>query len=38
MRELDIADSREKLGLFGRRALVRLDPELGILDAGDDSG
>ncbi len=36
MRELDIADSRQKLGFYGRRALMRIDPELGILDAGDD--
>jgi argininosuccinate synthase len=36
MRELDIADSREKLGLYGRKALMRIDPELGILDAGDE--
>ncbi len=37
MRELDIADSREKLGFYGRRALMRLDPELGILGAGADA-
>ena len=37
MRELDIADSREKLGFYGRKALMRLDPELGILDAGTDA-
>jgi argininosuccinate synthase len=37
MRELDITDSREKLGFYGRKALMRLDPELGILDAGTDA-
>ncbi|MDH4177980.1 MAG: argininosuccinate synthase [Thermoleophilia bacterium] len=37
MRELDIGDSRAKLAFYGRKALMRIDPELGILDAGDDA-